>query len=120
MARGFYFARRMKNGIPVVDNGMELRAYPNAKLPEYQTKNAAGADFFCAEEVCVPSIWESVASYLAADNETGDVCFVGGRYNCEEYFKPTLVHTGIKASMYDDEVWSFTTEVRIQESWVWF
>ena len=54
------------------------RAFSDAKMPEYATKNSAGADFFCAEEVIIPSIKESK--------------------------KPTLVHTGIKAQMSEDEV----------------
>lgn len=54
------------------------RAFSEAKMPEYATKNSAGADFFCAEEVVIPSIKESK--------------------------KPTLVHTGIKAQMPEDEV----------------
>lgn len=54
------------------------KAFSEAKLPEYATKNSAGADFFCAEEVAIPSIKESK--------------------------KPTLVHTGIKAQMPEDEV----------------
>lgn len=54
------------------------KAFSEAKMPEYATKNSAGADFFCAEEVVIPSIKESK--------------------------KPTLVHTGIKAKMSEDEV----------------
>lgn len=59
------------------------KAYVEAKLPEYSTKNSAGADFFCAEEVTIPSIYKQ--------QEEGNV-------------KPTLVHTGIKACMEEDEV----------------
>ena len=54
------------------------RAFSDAKIPEYATRNSAGADFFCAEEVVIPSIKESK--------------------------KPTLVHTGIKAQMDANEV----------------
>lgn len=54
------------------------RAFSDAKMPEYATRNSAGADFFCAKEVVIPSIKESK--------------------------KPTLVHTGIKAQMSEDEV----------------
>lgn len=70
-------------------------AYKDAKIPEYQTKNSAGADFFCAEEVIVPSIWSGVFKHfvnlLTLNDSTEDI-------------KPTLIHTGIKASMYQDEV----------------
>lgn len=53
-------------------------AYPDAQLPIYMTKDSAAADFFCAEEVTIPPITESV--------------------------KPVVVHTGIKAQMEKDEV----------------
>jgi dUTP pyrophosphatase len=55
-----------------------------AKIPEYQTKHSAGADFFCAKEVTIPSIIEQIRSGQAP--------------------VPTLVRTGIKAKMEDDEV----------------
>ena len=62
--RGFYLARLMKDGSPVTvesENGEGFAiAYPEAQLPEYQTAKSAGADFFCAEEVVVPSIWRAV------------------------------------------------------------
>ena len=57
--------------------------YPNAKLPEYATKHSAAADFFCAEDVTIPPA------------EIG-----GGKV----IVKPTLVHTGIKAYMNNNEV----------------
>ena len=81
------------------------KMYENAQLPEYQTKLAAGADFFCAEEVTIPSLWKLVAKQL--------ICGITGRRTgivevdaCDDgkKFAPTLVHTGIKAGMEDDEV----------------
>lgn len=62
----------------VVVDGEEqiVPQFNGTKLPEYATKHSAGADFFCAEEVTIPSHSE----------------------------KPVLVHTGIKASMNEDEV----------------
>lgn len=60
------------------------KMYEMAQLPEYQTLHSAGADFFCAEEVVVPSM----ISLLKEGVE----------------IKPTLVHTGIKACMKEDEV----------------
>ena len=65
--RKFDFA--MKNGAP---------AYANAQIPEYQTRDAAGADFFAAEDVTINPIMQG-----------------GG---------VVLVHTGIKAQMEKDEV----------------
>lgn len=46
--REFKFARKMKDGVALRENGVEVKAYPNAKYPEYATKQSAGADFFCA------------------------------------------------------------------------
>lgn len=88
--RSFEFTRKK-----VGDSFTEEKAYENAQLPEYQTKNSAGADFFCAEEVTIPSLWRCInsASTGKAENTLCDKCF-----------KPTLVHTGIKANMQDDEV----------------
>jgi len=51
----------------------------NINLPARSTKNSAGYDFECAEDVEIPSFW---------DFETG---------------KPTLVKTGVKAYMPEDE-----------------
>lgn len=73
--RSFEYARKIVDGTTT-----EEVAYPNAKIPEYATKCSAGADFFCAEEVTIP---------VSEDGKA---------------YKPTLVHTGIKASMYEDEV----------------
>ena len=49
IVRGFYFARKIENEEPVINEGKEVAAFECAKLPEYQTRTAAGADFFCAE-----------------------------------------------------------------------
>lgn len=56
--------------------------YKDAKMPVYSTGKSAGADFFCAERVVIPSIWRIDGRGLA----------------------PTLVHTGISIKMGDDEV----------------
>lgn len=73
-------------------------AFPNAQLPEYQTEKAAGADFFCAQPVTIPSIWKQVLTFS----------FIFGRNkekNKDKYkIEPTLVHTGIKSNMEADEV----------------
>lgn len=96
MVRSFEFARKMENGKAIED-----KAFQHAKLPQYQTKHAAGADFFCAEEVTIPSIWglfihhylEYAASHISIKSDTEN-----------DVIKPTLVHTGIKAGMGEDEV----------------
>lgn len=77
------------------------KMYENAQLPEYQTKLAAGADFFCAEEVTIPSIWKALTKRLIF-GVTGSVGI--DSYGDDKKFTPTLVHTGIKASMEEDEV----------------
>ena len=59
-----------------VANGFENT---NINLPQRSTAHSAGYDFECAEDVEIPSIWQS------------------------ETKKPTLVKTGIKAYMPDDE-----------------
>lgn len=69
--------------------------YENAQLPEYQTEHSAGADFFAAEDTIVPSLigtlYTNLRSYLKNGGEL-------------QPFAPTLIHTGIKANMEDDEV----------------
>lgn len=121
--RSFEFARKITNN-QVEDD----KAYENAQIPEYQTKLAAGADFFCAEEVVIPSIWKTIAKRLvcaitgrrtgivAVDIPTGEKAIMPFDTNTEirvdvseskelaKKFAPTLVHTGIKASMEEDEV----------------
>ena len=55
-------------------------------LPKRATKNAAGYDFEAAEDIVVPSVWKQVISRAT-----------------KEEFKPTMVPTGIKAQMEEDE-----------------
>ena len=111
--RSFDFARKMEDEKPVMDfdeNGVygEVKAYPNAQLPEYQTKHSAGADFFCAEDVTIPSMWKTAASVLIA--EAGSILTKVLALDARDskvflkQFQPTLVHTGIKSEMEEDEV----------------
>ena len=71
----------------------DKKAYTEAQLPEYATEHSAGADFFCAEEVVIPSLWKQLFCLKANLNSDN-----------KKLFQPTLVHTGIKASMETDEV----------------
>lgn len=98
--RTFELALKKENGelVTVKDEKGDERvifAFPEARLPVYQTKYAAGADFFCAEDVVIPSIWKQVFQGISigcvSDKKTADI-------------KPTLVHTGVKANMCEDEV----------------
>lgn len=91
--RDFQFARKVVNG-----KTTEEKAFTESQIPEYQTRNSAGADFFCAEEVVIPSIWSGVFEVI------GEIIKGNGLKNISDSFKPTLVHTGIKAHMEDDEV----------------
>ena len=109
--RKFEFARPMADGKPV----SEEKAFKEAKLPEYKTKGAAAADFFCAQEVTVPSMWKQNLGLFKIAEFIFD-CVMNNKQaiqslNYEERLntlnsamKPTLVHTGIKAQMNDDEV----------------
>ena len=64
----------------------------SAQLPTYATLRSAGADFTCAEEVTIPSIWKNVLEWIKHPKAE------------KTPFKPTLVHTGIKAYMPANEV----------------
>lgn len=83
--RSFAFATKIDM------NGRVVKAFPCARLPEYQTKFSAGADFFCAEAVVIPSIWKQIFAKLGSHFTGNDVDIT-----------PTLVHTGIKSNMEHD------------------
>lgn len=104
--RAFEFARKIENQALVLDEkNNEVLAYPDCQLPEYQTLRSAGADFFAAEDTVVPSFWRFLLRVMA---EKVGSAFVLKNISEEEKKayapKPTLVHTGIKASMEEDEV----------------
>lgn len=114
--RSFEIARKRVDGEVVVENGEEVLAYSDAQLPEYQTRFAAGADFFAAEDVTVPSLWKQIFSSLGSKTEVAmnkalDSIASSLGYSKEEKkevevvdIKPTMVHTGVKACMEEDEV----------------
>lgn len=101
--RGFYFARKMENGEPVIEDGKEVQAFPDAQLPIYATKKSAGADMCCAEDVKIPSVWLNLIRCIKT-NMVGGVGLDEKHPRLADCFKPILVHTGIKANMEDDEV----------------
>lgn len=72
----------MSRVFSVVKNEDGSVKFPGTKLPVYATKKSAGADFFCAEAIEIPSIWREDGRGL----------------------NPTLVHTGTSCSMEDDDV----------------
>lgn len=106
--RNFEIARNVKE----LKNDIEIPAFENAEIPEYQTKNAAGADFFAAVDTDIPSVWANIYKILKGhtlellhfktdSNVVSDVEEVN---KISKLFSPTLIHTGIKACMMDDEV----------------
>lgn len=108
--RSFEFARKMDiSDLDEKDIRGEVKAFPDAQLPEYQTARSAGADFFCAEEVVIPSIWKVVVKRLftgITGRRTGivELDTSEDRDVLNKLFSPTLIHTGIKACMEEDEV----------------
>lgn len=84
MSRGFKVAKGFE------DKGINL--------PQRQTKNAAGYDFEASQYTTVPSIWKQGFKYIF------NTIFSGGSVVDEKLFKPTLVPTGVKSYMEDDEV----------------
>ena len=91
--RYFDFARKVIEGKTV-----EEKAFSGAQLPEYQTRTAACADFFCAEEVTIPSVWKQLVDLVSA-------VVIGNAKDASKFeIKSTFVHTGVKAYMEEDEV----------------
>ncbi|SJZ36390.1 dUTP pyrophosphatase [Pilibacter termitis] len=83
-----------KRGFEIIEKYSEQ----NLHLPTRATKHAAGYDFEAAEDVEIPSIWStgikagwSTIKALATANES------------DKSVKPTLVATGIKSYMQEDE-----------------
>lgn len=102
--RSFEVARKMVDGKPVqyetdrCQTDVYEPAFTETKLPLYKTRHSAGADFFCAKEVVIPSIWKQLFS-MVKDN----VLHVSDEEKARKSLEPTLVHTGVKASMEEDE-----------------
>lgn len=71
-------------------------------LPKRQTKNSAGYDFEAAEDTIIPSIWKLIAKRLIAKVDPFTSDEAKSSYD-ENAIKPTLVRTGVKAYMQEDE-----------------
>jgi len=106
--RGFEIAvREIEKGA----NGEVLEIYywdiTHNFIPQRSTSRSAGYDFKCAEDVVIPTIWEGI-SIRILDTVKGFCSRVIGRSNTKDpddhKFKPTIVHTGIKVYMQEDEV----------------
>jgi dUTP pyrophosphatase len=109
--RSFEFARKLTEGNLTFDEeGNVGLAYPLAQLPEYASKHAAGADFFCAEDTIIKPIWESVFSLCGTRIGNAFKALVGKeiseseKANIQSALSPVKIHTGIKAQLEDDEV----------------
>ena len=102
--RSFEVARKIVNGEPVSYETDRCQtdafepAFEDTQLPLYKTRHSAGADFFCAKEVVIPSIWKSLFGMLK-----DGILHVSDKEKARKELEPTLVHTGIKASMEEDE-----------------
>jgi dUTP pyrophosphatase len=95
----------MSNGTVKV-RGFELANgyHYTSELPIQMTGKSAGYDFECAEEVTIYPIWKhiftNIGTLLALPKE---VALGGSIADLDKLIKPTLVKTGIKAYMRDDE-----------------
>lgn len=110
MKRGFEVARKIADGAVVLDeNGKEvLWGSEEELMPEYSTKCAAGADFKCAEEIRIESFWKKLFRNLILKNKpcSTESEMIPAAYS-EKAIKalyPSIIHTGIKAFMQEDEV----------------
>jgi dUTP pyrophosphatase len=72
-------------------------------LPKRQSKNAAGYDFEAAETVKIYPFIYLIAKKVIFDLFKGTFWNSVKEYDVEEYIKPTLVPTGVKAYMQEDE-----------------
>lgn len=122
MKRFFEVARKVKDGKVVINsktNEPVLWNVPECDMPEYSTRNAAGADFKAVEDTVIPSIWKKIADALVesgclATNWITRFVKNDGIYDIKftdemkkvikKIMAPTIIHTGIKAYMQDDEV----------------
>lgn len=89
-----------KRGFEVVSRYADAQL----KLPQRQTKNAAGYDFEAAEDFIVPSIWK--LGFLKALKALRKAKQITAKEltEADADLKPVLVPTGIKAYMQPNEV----------------
>lgn len=78
------------------------------KLPTRKTEFSAGYDFESSEEVVIPSVFKSAFNFITSKKMSAtrqEIEEKGLKRVIKEIgFKPTLVPTGVKAYMEDDEV----------------
>ena len=93
-----------KRGFEVVSNYTDR----DIRLPKRATHHAAGYDIEAAETIVLPTFWKQVFKYLAMELKQWIYASQSANQNKEELdskqlLKPTLVPTGLKAYMQDDE-----------------
>lgn len=75
-------------------------------LPKRSTKASAGYDFESAEMVVIPSLWKEVSEEWLEHKSLGEGYPELDFLSISEYaqnINPTMIPTGIKASMFDNE-----------------
>lgn len=81
---------------------VESLNYPEINLPVRATAHAAGYDFEAAEDIVIPSYFTLSAMINNADNSPKDLDGMG-ELTKRLGAKPTLIPTGIKCKLADDE-----------------
>lgn len=122
MKRFFEVARKMEDKKIVINpdtNEPVLWDVSDDDMPEYATKNAAGADFKAVNDTVIPSIWRKAGNVLVESGclatnwvtsmikheGLSDMKFTDEMKKvAKKTMAPTIVHTGIKAYMPEDEV----------------
>lgn len=80
------------------------KEWVGAKIPVYSTKKAAGADFFAVEDTVIPcrgTQYDEICAVKKSD--VFDDLSDSDKQLVANKFAPTLVHTGIKVELADDE-----------------
>lgn len=83
----------------------------DVRLPERSTKKSSGYDFYAAEDIEIPSLWKELpkaVSYIAFASERDEdgkrrKPFRSILTKLKEYIRPTIVKTGVKVYLHDDE-----------------
>lgn len=128
--RGFEVAKKFEEVTTESGTKTVERTWKVTELPKRATAKAAGYDFAAAESVNIPSIWQALFKrvYTTHEETVGTVDGVEEtkirhkvylkkifdnvrkmdadnlRKEIQESFAPTLIHTGVKAYMLEDEV----------------
>lgn len=79
----------------------KVSTFTDINLPVRATKNAAGYDFEAAQEVVIPTIWKQGIGTVLKAALKGETALMDEDMMKE--VKPSLIPTGIKAYMGEDE-----------------